>query len=288
MAAKTTTPTYNAADYGFVTAFLKAHKDVANLVSQAVKHQWTPQRFEVALKNTGWWTKRTDAQRTYDVLATTDPKQAARMVETRTQDITSMASKMGVTLDPTQIASLAKDAVVNGRQDPELQVKIASFLQMAEPGQADQGQASMVLDTLRATAAKYAITMPPETLLAHARGVVGGQSDVGSFEDSMREQAKVLYPTAAAQLDKGLTVQDVVAPYTNMAATELGINPAQISLTDPKWTRALTGQNGTMMSASDWMNTVRTDSTYGWDRSQSAKTTALNLAGNIRSIFQGA
>jgi hypothetical protein len=146
----------------------------------------------------------------------------------------------------------------------------------------------MELDALRSTASKYGITLPPETLTNYARSVIGGQTDVQSYEDAMREQAKVLYPTAAAQLDKGLTVQDVVAPYTNMAATELGINPTDISLTDPKWTRALTGQNGTMMSAADWMNTVRSDPTYGWDRSQSAKTTALSMAQNIRTIFQGA
>lgn len=281
-------PKATAADYGFVTAFLAAHPDVKKMVDQAIKNGWTQQRLEAAIKTTTWWKTRTDAQRQYDVLIKENPREVARRTNLAKQAITQKAKSMGVTLTDAQVTSLASYSVMNQASDGEMQTKVASFLQIAADGQAQGGTAGATIDQLRQGAQAYGITLSDDTLLKYTRQIEGGAGNVQGFQDAMREQAKVLYPSIAKSLDNGLTVKDIADPYLQMASKELGMNSADFDLTDTKWTRALTGQSGGTMTADEWMTTLRTDSRYGWDKSATARQQAVDLGSSLRQMFQGA
>lgn len=281
-------PKATYADYGFVGSFLAAHPDVKKVVDQAVKNGWTQQRLEAAVKGTSWWKNRTDAQRQYDLLTKENPKEVARQTDLAKQAITQKAQSMGVTLTDKQIADLATYSVMNKASDGELQTKIAANLQIAGQGQAQGGSAGVTIDALRQGAQTYGITLSDDTLLSYARQIEGGAGNLQGFQDAMREQAKTLYPSIAQHLDRGLTVKDVADPYLQMASKELGVNPADFDLTDPRWTKALTGASGGTMTADEWYTTMRTDSRYGWDKSMTAKQQAFDLGTSLRQMFQGA
>jgi hypothetical protein len=104
------------------------------------------------------------------------------------------------------------------------------------------------------------------------------------------EQAKSLFPGLTAALDAGQTVDQYADPYKQIATQELNVNPADIQWTDPKWMKALnqvdpkTGAR-TSMSLDQWLSTLRTDPTYGYDQTNKAGQQAAQLATQLSQRF---
>jgi hypothetical protein len=106
------------------------------------------------------------------------------------------------------------------------------------------------------------------------------------MEDIFREQAKVLYPAVERQLDAGRTVRDMLSPYLQAAASELGVPPDQMDTFKSKWTVPLTGgAKGGPMTLDEWTKTYRTDKRYKYDQSASAKQAAAGIATELGRLM---
>lgn len=276
-----------AADYGYAAAFLNAHKDVARKVALAVKQGWTPDRLSAEIKDTPWWRKRTEAQRKWDIISAENPKEARRLVDLKTQQIKQMASTMGVTLSDNQAFKMAGHAASRGSTDPEMQSMLAGMWSLDAEGE-DVGQAGTTVDQLRDLAHDYGVVLDPGTLQKQVQQVLSGNQTSQGLVDLYREQAKTLYAPISDWLEKNpsMTVKDYLAPYMQAAARELGTPPDQMDLTDPKWTKVIYGADGTTpMNLDQWTKTIRSDASYGWDKTMGAKSQALQLAAELRNAF---
>lgn len=105
------------------------------------------------------------------------------------------------------------------------------------------------------------------------------------------ETATGLYPTFAAQLKQGLTTQTLVDPYEQVAMQLLGPG-TKIDWTDPKWEKALDGGTSSSggpapMPLSAWRDLLRSDPSYGYDKSPQSHAVADNLAQTINDGFSG-
>jgi hypothetical protein len=106
----------------------------------------------------------------------------------------------------------------------------------------------------------------------------------------MIEQAKSLFPGLTSALDQGVTVRQYAEPYLQIAQQELGTNINAISLTDPKWNAAVnqidpkTGQR-VSMNLSDWTSKIRSDSQYGYDTTEQARTRAAQLSTQLTNMM---
>lgn len=276
-----------AADYGYAAAFLNAHKDVARKVALAVKQGWTPDRLSAEIKDTPWWRKRTEAQRKWDIISAENPKEARRLVDLKTQQIKQMASTMGVTLSDNQAFKMAGHAASRGSTDPEMQSMLAGMWSLDAEGE-DVGQAGTTVDQLRDLAHDYGVVLDPGTLQKQVQQVLSGDQTSQGLVDLYREQAKTLYAPISDWLEKNpsMTVKDYLTPYMQAAARELGTPPDQMDLTDPKWTKVIYGADGTTpMNLDQWTKTIRSDASYGWDKTMGAKSQALQLAAELRNAF---
>lgn len=276
-----------AADYGYAAAFLNAHKDVARKVALAVKQGWTPDRLSAEIKDTPWWRKRTEAQRKWDIISAENPKEARRLVDLKTEQIKQMASTMGVTLSDNQAFKMAGHAASRGSTDPEVQSMLAGMWSLDAEGE-DVGQAGTTVDQLRDLAHDYGVVLDPGTLQKQVQQVLSGDQTSQGLVDLYREQAKTLYAPISDWLEKNpsMTVKDYLTPYMQAAARELGTPPEQMDLTDPKWTKVIYGADGvTPMNLDQWTKTIRSDSSYGWDKTMGAKSQALQLAAELRNAF---
>lgn len=276
-----------AADYGYAAAFLNAHKDVARKVALAVKHGWTPDRLSAEIKDTPWWRKRTEAQRKWDIISAENPKEARRLVDLKTEQIKQMASTMGVTLSDNQAFKMAGHAASRGSTDPEVQSMLAGMWSLDAEGE-DVGQAGTTVDQLRDLAHDYGVVLDPGTLQKQVQQVLSGDQTSQGLVDLYREQAKTLYAPISDWLEKNpsMTVKDYLTPYMQAAARELGTPPDQMDLTDPKWTKVIYGADGTTpMNLDQWTKTIRSDASYGWDKTMGAKSQALQLAAELRNAF---
>lgn len=275
-------------DYGFVRAFLDDHPAVRRLVNKAVKEQWPKDRLQGAVKETYWWREHSDSQKKADLLASENPQEWERQIEAMKVQLGTQAQQMGLTFTPAQIQAYANTALRNGYSSQEMTSWLAGH--GAFDVEDASGAASMTIDALRETAAAYGVRMSDATLRSQVKKALGS-GDTGSFlqgyEDTLREQAKMLYPSIADKLDRGLTVRDVASPLLEIAGAELGEDPNGFDLTDPKWTAMFNGENGVPMNQDQWMAKLRTDNRYGWAKTNNAKNQAGDFAQQLLGLMRG-
>jgi hypothetical protein len=272
-------------DYGYVKAFLTAHPDVRKVVERAIAHGYTQQRLQAEVKGTKWWKTRTESQRSWDVLSTENPAEAKRkLAEAKAQIITHAAS-LGVQLEKGDADRYAKSFVVNGSTAEEQAVVLANEFGLPGAGKATTGTAAQYEEAMKGQAASYGVSLSRDTQQSYIRKMLAGKLDPAGFEDVMREQAKVLYPPIAKQLDAGMTVAQYLNPFMEIASNELGIPTEAMSTTDPKWTKVLTGANGVPMDSDQWTKTIRNDPTYRWGETLNAKQQGASLAGKMASLM---
>lgn len=134
----------------------------------------------------------------------------------------------------------------------------------------------------------FGIPMDFETAARQVDRVVRGEIAPDALTQELRIQAKALYPQLAQQIDAGATVDDVFAPYKQLAAQVLGVNPESISLTDPQWQAPLQYVDGgvrRLATTDEWMRQLKTDSRFGYDRTSAGRSEAAQLATALAEKF---
>lgn len=270
------------AEYGFTRFFLEKHEEIRKLVQKADNQNWTLERFQAELKNTDWYRKLTDAQQRWSVLVADKPEQAEREIEDAERRIARLASAMGVDLKQSELNDLAKRAARNQLDDGFIQELVASKYDMGED-KAEEGQASVTIDQIRGIAEDYGVKVDASTMQRWTTQVLEGSQTVDGLIDKIREQAKMLFPQVKNSLNTQ-TTRDLLEPYMNMAADELGIPTNQMKTTDGQWLRALQGENGPL-TADEWQSLVRTNKSYGYDRTNKAANEASALTTELARRF---
>lgn len=137
--------------------------------------------------------------------------------------------------------------------------------------------------------ADYGLPITFEAAARQVDRVVRGEVGPDALEQEMRNQAKALYPQLAQQIDAGSTVADVYAPYKQMAASLLGINPDTIDLSDPKWQTPLQlpdkQGNRRLATTDEWQRTLRTDARFGYDQTSTGRQEASQFATQLGQTF---
>jgi hypothetical protein len=126
-------------------------------------------------------------------------------------------------------------------------------------------------------ARQYGFTMSRGRLDELARNIARGVRTIEDYEGYFRQRAENLFPGLQRQIREGQTVRDVLEPYLNMAAEELGIPVSAMATTDQKWLKAINGKDGPM-DGDDWLRTLRTNRRYGWDNSNNGRRQGAILA----------
>lgn len=298
------------AEYGFNKRFLNDNPEIDRLVKQAFNQQWTVERFQAEVKDSKWWQKHSAPQRAWDLLEAETPQEADRQIADKRKDLLQQAGQLGIALSNNRADQLARSALRNGMTETEVLSFMAGQFDITpdlskqqqkrmtkreeeawrqkhkndDPG-LQLGVAGETLTQLEEMSRAYGITVSNKTLQNQVQKVLRGEQNTSSLQDFYIEQAKALYPTLDDKLNAGMTVQDMLTPYQEIAAKELGLMPDSMDPTDKKWTAALTaGKNG-MMSADEWQQTVRNDERYGWDKGAVAKQMAAQLTNDLAKMF---
>lgn len=116
-----------------------------------------------------------------------------------------------------------------------------------------------------------------------------GKKTAEDYDRTTRQVAKSVYSNWANLLDDPtMTMEKIVKPWRDMAANVLELDPSQIDMSKPQYSVAYANSaNGqtNAMSLGDWYVKLRSDKTYGWDKTTQAKQEARELAYNIAKTF---
>ena len=270
---------YAMEEYGY-TAFYLQHPEVGPILIKAAQEKWSKEALKGELMKTDWWKTTNETQRLWAQKESENPQQAQSEINGRAAEIMARANQLGYPISRDRAAIIAKDSLRNGWQGAELDGAIG----------ADAGRHNLLKSSfgtaLKQTASNFGIPISENTIGSWAERIASGQDTEENFNAWARDQAINMYPTAAAHIQRGGTVQEFFDPYRETAAKVLQVAPDTIDLSDPKWSAALsiTDPNGQRraMRMDEWQRTLMSDDKYEFRYTENAQNLAEDLVDRMK------
>jgi hypothetical protein len=123
---------------------------------------------------------------------------------------------------------------------------------------------------------------------ASVQSVLTGGITTEDFQRQQREIAKKRYPHLADLIDQGVSLESLAGNFQTTAAKLLEVDPNTIDMSAANYEVALNfGEEGKkrVMTTGEWDKLLRTDSRYGWEKTNNAKQEARGLAANLVQAF---
>lgn len=244
---------------------------------------------EPALEQTAFWKQNTSSARSWYVKEKADPAQAAADVAQQTQAINGLAQQAGITIDPERAREIAQSYLRYGWTQTDLQRALGAEWHY-DPSSKNQAAA---ITKMKTDAQNWLVPLSDQAIQTWGQGIISGTTTDAQFQQYLRDNAKSLMPQLSNLIDAhagdpNFNVSTFADPYKQHAANALGISTDQIDLTDPKWRKALdqidpkTGERR-IMSLSEWDSTLKSDPTYGYDKTTNGINDGLTLANQLKA-----
>jgi len=123
---------------------------------------------------------------------------------------------------------------------------------------------------------------------ASVQSILTGGITREDFQRQQREIAKKRYPHLADLIDQGVSLESLAGNFKTTASQLLEIDPSTIDMSAADYEVAINfGEEGKkrVMSTGEWDRLLRTDSKYGWEKTNNAKQEARGLAANLVQAF---
>lgn len=272
-------------EFGWAATFI-SHPELGPILRQATDQQWSPDRLRREIEQTDWYQSRTISQRQFDQQEQLDPATAQQQVDRSARGIREVVASYGGALTDEQVNELARESVRSGWNDQEtLDAIAAEMLKGADDGTLRFGITGR---GVRQLASEFAVPLSEQAADEWSTKIATGQIVQGDYENWLRGQAKSLYPTLTADIDRGVSVKALTDPYRQVAARTLGIAPESVDFSSDRWNAALNfddGKGRRMMTLTEWGDMLRTDSRYGYEFTEDAQNKAYTIVETIGQMF---
>lgn len=292
--APATEPALTAEGYGFSEQFLSQHDDVRKAIQLAIENEWPQDVLNRYIEeNTEFGQSTTDAQSAFDIQINSGKSEdLQRQIDDQYKNLKKQVLMSGVDISDEELKTFARESIRSGLTENDTLAFISERFRLptsaaGQPAQSAQGQAAVIIDSIKNMARSYGVTLTDSDLQAKAREAMNMGSNWQSWLEGQRnifrQQAKTLYPTVANLLDQS-DLSTIMNPYMSDAAELLGISPSNMRVDDPMWQIALNGPNGPM-SRDEWIRVLRTDTRFGYDRTVRARQEYADLGDELLSAF---
>lgn len=279
-----------AEEYGYVQSLFDAIPELKKLFNQAVKGQWTGQKFQAELRDTKWWKGHGQSERDYLILQYGDPATAKLKLSQARNQVMQEAAQMGLKitskLNP-QLNTAAYNMVAKGWTSDQLKYYLGQYVQFS-PHDHPGGEAGQNLDQIQQFSYNMGIKNSDSWYKSQLRNIERGSSTVEDAQNAIRKQAEAMFPAWQKQLEAGQTVADLASPYMQSMANILEVAPGSVNLFDPTIKKALQYKDpkSGQMSAQpiwDFENTLRNDPR--WGKTKNAQDSMMQAAHQVLSDF---
>lgn len=236
------TPEELAASYGWAYGFLNSNPELKKLFDSAVKETWAAAKFQAELRDTKWWKETSETRRQAQVMKKTDPASWRAAIEAQKIKLTQLAAEMGAAIPPSKLAKIAADSIETGMDEDLLRNALGQYVGFTKNGTL-VGEAGMHAFAIKKYAASQGVELSDDAIKSQAQMIVRKVATTQDFESQIREQAKSLLPGYEEQIDAGMTVKDIAAPYIQTMSQELELPEDAVTINDPIIRSALNGLN---------------------------------------------
>lgn len=260
--AKRLTPEELASNYGWAISFLESVPELDKKFDQAVKENWTTEKFQAELRDTKWWKETSDTRRQAQVMKTTDPASWQASINATRIMVAQLASEVGAAVPPKQMEKVVRDVIELGLEEDGIRNILGKYVTFTKKGTL-LGEAGMHQFNIKKYAASQGVELSDDAIKNQAQLIVRKLATTQDFESQIREQAKSLLPAYADRIDAGETVEDIAEPYRQTMIQELQLPAASVTVTDPLIKGALNGLDASGkpggMTIPDFQNRLRND-----------------------------
>jgi len=277
-----------ADEFGWATIFLN-DPELGPLLRRAVgPPEWSPTKLKREIEKTNWWKSRTASQRQWDQASASDPSTANNRIEERKRGIRQVASGLNGVLTDEQLTELSTESLRSGWSDETLISAIGTELVKGTGFSGGGLRFGITGQSVRRVARSFGVPLSEQAADEWAEKIATGKAFLQDFQNWASSQAKSLYPSLVADIDRGLDVSTIVDPYIQVASRTLGVSAEQINFADPKWNAALNfddGKGRRMMTLFEWGDHLRRDERYGYDRTPNARNKAYDVVDRLGRMF---
>jgi hypothetical protein len=227
--------------YQWSLALLNSDPSLKKLFDDAVKGNWTQQKFVAELKKTPWYQKNSDTARQTLALKYTDPETWRVRVRAIYQNIQTLAGQMGVKTSWQTMWDMAEDALMMGWDNNQLRSALSKYLN-GKDGQYG-GEAGEDLQQLQQYAFSMGIKIDDSAVNGWLKGILNGSRTIQDYKSYIQKMAMQTFPTLADDIKGGMSVMDIASPYMQSMGSILELDGNALNLDDPTIRSALTNVN---------------------------------------------
>lgn len=208
-----------------------------------------------------------------------------------TDMVRQVKSLVGDIFDSTPMNSFLTKAMNMGWRDTTLKQEVykEAFRKdnagmYVNPTAINRAKASNDYLSIAKIGKSYFSTVADETI----QNVLTGGMMQQDVERQQRELAKTKYGHLSNLIEQGFTLESIADSYKTQAAKILERDPNSIDMSQGAYSTAFDfGEEGKkrMMSTNEWEMKLRSDATFGWDKTQNARDEARALASSISQAF---
>jgi hypothetical protein len=249
------------------------------------------QAIERRFESTKYWLTVDDAVKNWDTYSDTqrtrlivEQKRALAQSFGDLQLDDAALTELATTIQRTGLNELGAKQLVYGRAFQSPISGVAESKQLALDG-ADA-------DEIRKIAKAYGYN--PVDLDSQIESILSGKtySPTGAaltqeaFRQKAQRYAKGQFSWLSDQFDAGLTLNDIMGNYTEIASRVLEIDTNAIDyVNDPKWQEALGTRDSGQLALNEWVRKLKSDPQYGYQYTNQANDEVTKIVSDLEKAF---
>lgn len=259
------------------------HPELGPLLRQAAEAGWSPEQLQGAVWQTEWWRSTSAAARTWDNLGLQDPAEAQRQRDVRRGDVEAEIGRLGLAFEPLDVNHVVETSLRLGMGAGEITRFIISMASTRGFRVSAMGTVQSDANQIMALAKQYLMPLTPAQARDYAMRVASGSLSMDGLTAFFADTARARFVNdrqMIANLDRGLTVADVLGPVIGTVASELGLDPNAIDPTHPRFSVLLESRqaDGSVRSMTPTEARIWARTQPEWDRSEGARSEGTQLA----------
>jgi hypothetical protein len=244
------------------------------------------ERIQQEIRGTNYWQTTISATKNFDQLIDADKQNLITQTKSR---IANTYGDLGLTEDTlNQVATTVARTGLTGLGEKQA-VYNATFKATSNQAQTGRALSGADADRIRNLGRAYNFKVSDAQVQSILTGTPEATTGQVLTEEGLRQRlqkfARGAYPQLADQIDAGLSLEDVGANYRRYAADLLERSEDEIDMFSGPYLKAFGSKDGGQLSLSEWVTTVKSDPTFGWQYTKQANQQATDIALSLARAF---
>lgn len=244
------------------------------------------ERIQQEIRGTNYWQTTISATKNFDQLIDADKQNLITQTKSR---IANTYGDLGLTEDTlNQVATTVARTGLTGLGEKQA-VYNATFKSTSNQAQTGRALSGADADRIRKIGRAYNFKVSDDQVQSILTGVPEAGTGQVLTEEGLRQRlqkfARGAMPQLADQIDAGLSLEDIGGNYRRYAADLLERSEDEIDMFSGPYLKAFGSKDGGQLSLSEWVTTVKSDPSFGWQYTKQANQQATDIGLSLAKAF---